>query len=111
MALVLAPEPPLADWLALLDAQIARAPGFFDHRPVLLDLGLLAPEQPRVAGLIEAIAGRGIRVIGTEGAHKSWAGIEKWGIGLGPPGGTPGANAPGAPLSVSPFTNPRPPTP
>ncbi|MBW4090124.1 MAG: septum site-determining protein MinC [Proteobacteria bacterium] len=86
MALVLAPEPPLADWLAALDAQIARAPGFFDQRPVLLDLGLLPPDQPGVAGLIEAIAGRGIRIIGTEGAHKSWAGVEKWGIGLGPPG-------------------------
>jgi septum site-determining protein MinC len=91
MALVLAPEPPLAEWLALLDAQIARAPGFFDRRPVLLDLGLLPPEQPGVAGLIEQIAGRGIRVIGTEGAHPSWAGVEKWGVGLGPPGGAQGS--------------------
>ena len=90
MALVLAPEPPLADWLAALDAQIARAPGFFDQRPVLLDLGLLAPDQQGVAGLIETIAARGIRVIGTEGAHPSWEGVEKWGIGLGPSGGPSG---------------------
>ncbi|MGH7041311.1 MAG: septum site-determining protein MinC [Acetobacteraceae bacterium] len=96
MALVLAPEPPLADWLAALDAQIARAPGFFDHRPVLLDLGLLAPDQPGVAGLIEVIAGRGIRVIGTEGAHPSWAGVEKWGVGLGPPGAAAKGTAPGS---------------
>ncbi len=92
MALVLAPEPPLADWLAALDAQIARAPGFFDRRPVLLDLGLLAPDQTGVAGLIEAIAGRGIRIIGTEGAHTSW-GVEKWGVGLGPPGPAAGGGA------------------
>ncbi len=92
MALVLAPEPPLADWLAALDAQIARAPGFFDQRPVLLDLGLLPPDQTGVAGLIEAIAGRGIRIIGTEGAHKSWA-VEKWGTGLGPPGPAPAGGA------------------
>ncbi len=79
MALVLAPEPPLADWLAALDAQIARAPAFFDSRPVLLDLAALPREQPDVAGLIGGLAERGIRIIGTEGAHPSWQGVEKWG--------------------------------
>ncbi len=85
MALVLTPELPLPGWLAALDGQIARAPSFFDARPVLLDLGLLPPEQPAVAELLEAIAGRGVRIIGTEGAHKSWPGVAKWGGGLGPP--------------------------
>jgi septum site-determining protein MinC len=79
MALVLAPEPPLSEWLAALDAQIARAPSFFDSRPVLLDLAGLPREQPDVAGLIAALAARGIRIIGTEGAHPSWIGVEKWG--------------------------------
>jgi len=83
MALVLAPEPPLAEWLAALDAQIARAPSFFDSRPVLLDLAALPREQPNVAGLIELLAGRGIRIIGTEGAHPSWQGVEKWGGPIG----------------------------
>lgn len=87
MALVLAPEPPLADWLAALDGQISRAPSFFDTRPVLLDFGLLPPDQPDVAALVETIAARGIRIIGTEGAHPSWAGMAKWGGSLGPPGG------------------------
>jgi septum site-determining protein MinC len=89
MALVLAPEPPLAEWLAALDAQIARAPSFFDSRPVLLDLAALPREQPNVAGLIELLAGRGIRIIGTEGAHPSWQGVEKWGgpIATGAKGG------------------------
>ena len=85
MALVLAPEPPLAGWLGALDAQIARAPGFFDGRPVLIDLGALPPEQPDVAGLLQSLADRGIRIIGTEGAHKSWAGVARWGGSLGPP--------------------------
>ena len=79
MALVLAPEPPLAVWLAALDAQIARAPSFFEARPVLLDLAGLPREQQDVAGLISAIATRGIRIIGTEGAHPSWRGVERWG--------------------------------
>lgn len=83
MALVLAPEPPLPEWLAALDAQIARAPSFFDARPVLLDLAALPREQPNVAGLMELLAGRGIRIIGTEGAHPSWQGVEKWGGPIG----------------------------
>jgi septum site-determining protein MinC len=83
MALVLAPEPPLQEWVAALDAQIARAPSFFDSRPVLLDLGGLPREQPDVAALITALADRGIRIIGTEGAHPSWKGVEKWGGSIG----------------------------
>jgi len=88
MALVLAPEPPLQEWIAALDAQIARAPSFFDSRPVLLDLAGLPREQPDVAALIAALAARGIRIIGTEGAHPSWKGVEKWG---GPIGTSKGA--------------------
>jgi septum site-determining protein MinC len=79
MALVLAPEPPVADWLHALDAQIARAPSFFDARPVIVDLAALPREQPDVAGLIQAMAERGIRIIGTEGAHPSWHDVAKWG--------------------------------
>lgn len=92
MALVLAPEPPLPAWLAALDAQIGRAPGFFEGRPVLIDLGGLAPEQEGVGALLQALADRGVRIIGTEGAHKSWDGVARWGGSLGPPpppGGAP----------------------
>lgn len=88
MALVLAPEPPVPAWLAALDAQIAHAPAFFDSRPVILDLGLLPPDQPDVAGLIQGLADRGIRIIGAEGAHPSWPGIAKWGGPIGPAGAT-----------------------
>jgi septum site-determining protein MinC len=78
MALVLAPEPPLEDWLDALDAQIKRSPSFFDGRPVVLDLGALPIEQPNVAGLLHTLHDRGIRIIGTEGAHPSWQGLEHW---------------------------------
>jgi septum site-determining protein MinC len=78
MALVLAPEPPVADWLDALDAQISRSPSFFAGRPVVLDLGALPSEQPDVAGLLQRLNGRGIRIIGTEGAHPSWQGLEAW---------------------------------
>jgi len=79
MALVLAPEPPAEEWLRALDAQIERSPSFFEGRPVIVDLGSLPREQPNVAGLIEMLRERGIRVIGTEGAHPSWPGLENWG--------------------------------
>ncbi len=79
MVLVLAPEPPLNEWLTALDAQINRAPAFFEARPVILDLTVLPREQPNVSGLIQVLADRGIRIIGTEGAHPSWQGVAKWG--------------------------------
>lgn len=88
MALVLAPEPPLPDWLAALDAQIDRSPSFFDNRPVVLDLAALPREQPDIAGLFAALDSRGIHIIGTEGAHPSWTGIPAWGRPL-PTGGRP----------------------
>ena len=78
MALVLAPEPPVDDWLEALDAQVKRSPSFFDGRPVVLDLGALPIEQPDVAGVLHRLSQRGIRIIGTEGAHPSWQGLEPW---------------------------------
>jgi septum site-determining protein MinC len=86
MALVLAPETPLATWLVALDAQIERSPSFFDNRPVVLDLAGLPPEQPDIEALMGQLERRGIRVIGTEGAHPSWHGVETWGRPL-PSGG------------------------
>jgi septum site-determining protein MinC len=78
MALVLAPERPVEDWLDALDAQIKRSPSFFDGRPVVLDLGGLPSEEPNVADLLQRLSGRGIRIIGTEGQHPSWQGLEAW---------------------------------
>jgi septum site-determining protein MinC len=88
MALVLAPETPLPDWLRALDAQIERSPTFFDNRPVVLDLAMLPADHPNVEGLLRQLEERGIRIIGTEGAHPSWKGIEAWGRPL-PSGGRP----------------------
>ena len=82
MALVLAPEVPLENWLKSLDAQMERSPNFFDARPVVVDLGAIPREQPGVAQFLQLLEQRGIRIIGTEGAHPSWAGIEAWGRSL-----------------------------
>jgi septum site-determining protein MinC len=79
MALVLAPEVPLDRWLGALDAQMERSPNFFDARPVVVDLGSVPREQPNVAQFLQLLERRGIRIIGTEGAHSAWEGIEAWG--------------------------------
>jgi septum site-determining protein MinC len=79
MALVLAPEVPLDNWLNALDAQMERSPNFFDARPVVVDLGSVPREQQGVAQFLQMLEQRGIRIIGTEGAHPSWDGIEAWG--------------------------------
>src|ERR1700733_3461127 len=76
MALVLAPEVPLNDWLTALDGQMERSPNFFDARPVVVDLGSVPREQPGVAQFLQLLEKRGIRIIGTERAHPAWEGIE-----------------------------------
>ncbi|MGH7069373.1 MAG: septum site-determining protein MinC [Acetobacteraceae bacterium] len=76
MAIVLTPEPPLADWLTALDAQIKAAPTFFDQQAVIVELIALPAETPDVAGFLEQLEQRGIRIIDTEGAHPSWRGVK-----------------------------------
>jgi septum site-determining protein MinC len=107
MALVLAPEVPLDTWLGALDAQMERSPNFFDARPVVVDLGSVPREQPGVAQFLQLLEQRGIRIIGTEGAHPSWAGIEAWGRPL-PVSNNPGREieAPAAkPIKPAQFTD------
>lgn len=76
MALVLVPEPPVADWLAGLDTQMQRSPAFFAGKPVVADLTALAAVPEVVAGLLEALAARGIRVVGIEGAEPAVSGYD-----------------------------------
>jgi septum site-determining protein MinC len=94
MALVLAPELPLQGWLNALDAQMQRSPNFFDSRPVVLDLTGVPREQNGIAEFIQLLEQRGIRIIGTEGAHPSWAGIEAWGRPM------PAPSRPGRPVDI-----------
>jgi len=79
VAIVLAPEPPVEEWLAVLDAEIARAPSFFAGRPTVVDLSLVAPD--RAEALVADLRGeRGIRIIGIEGVAEQGPG--SWGLPL-----------------------------
>jgi septum site-determining protein MinC len=87
MALVLSPEPPLAGWLQGLDAQLAKSASFFAGRPVILDLGLLRPDDEGLSDLYDALTGRGVRIISIEGGDPSWHAIAGWEWPLGFEGG------------------------
>jgi septum site-determining protein MinC len=75
MALVLAPEPPVDEWLRELDAVLARSPTFFVGRAVVLDVASFSAGKAEIMDLIPALHDRGIRIIGLEGADPSIEGV------------------------------------
>ncbi len=68
LALVLKPEQPLTAWFAELDEWLARSPGFFTGKPLILDLAGLGFARADIVALIEELRGRAIRILGVEGA-------------------------------------------
>ncbi len=68
MAFVIAPEAPLEAWLTELDAQMSRSPGFFEARPVIIDLTGIAGSEPGTETLLADLEKRGISVIDVENA-------------------------------------------
>ncbi|SFO67349.1 septum site-determining protein MinC [Mesorhizobium sp. NFR06] len=66
VAFTLTPEAPIADWLEGLDRWIANSPGYFNGRPVVLDLNTLQPGPEEIAALVGTLARRGIRVYAIE---------------------------------------------
>lgn len=78
MALALVPQPPLEQWFAELDSQIARAPGFFNNRPVVIDITFIPRNDPDLARLIGLFTARGVRVLGVEGAEQGFTPPASW---------------------------------
>jgi septum site-determining protein MinC len=68
MAFVLSPESPLQAWVAELDAQMRRSPGFFEARPVVVDFAAVLIDDPGLDGLLTALEQRGLSVIDVENA-------------------------------------------
>jgi len=67
VAFSLAPEPPIADWLAAIDEWIRSSAGFFVGRPVVLDLAAVSLSSAAVAHLVSELEARDIRIMGIEG--------------------------------------------
>lgn len=71
VAFVFAPTVPIQDWLAEIDATIARSPGFFAGRPVVVDLSAVDLSQSGIAHLLASLQERSIRVLGLEGVDEA----------------------------------------
>jgi septum site-determining protein MinC len=67
LAFALAPEAPIANWLAELDLWLRGSPGFFAGRPAVLDLAAVRLTSPGISHLISELGDRGIRILGIEG--------------------------------------------
>jgi septum site-determining protein MinC len=67
VAFVFSPVVPIAGWLEEIDATLARSPGFFVGKPVVLDLSAVELSQAGIAHLITSLEQRNIRVLGIEG--------------------------------------------
>jgi septum site-determining protein MinC len=67
VAFVFSPAAPIVNWLELLDTTLARSPGFFVGKPVVLDLSALDLSPQAIAHLVKSIEARDIRILGIEG--------------------------------------------
>ena len=67
VALAFCPVVPIAGWLEEIDATLARSPGFFAGKPVVLDLSAVDLSQSAIAHLIKSLEQRNIRILGIEG--------------------------------------------
>lgn len=67
IAIVLTPENPAKDWFAELDRIIARSPGFFIDRPIILDVRGKKMPIEELEEVLSELARRSIRVMGIDG--------------------------------------------
>jgi septum site-determining protein MinC len=67
VAFTFCPVVPIAGWLEEVDATLARSPGFFVGRPVVLDLSAVDLSPSAIAHLVTNLEQRNIRILGIEG--------------------------------------------
>src|SRR5712671_5100963 len=67
VAFVFCPVVPIVGWLEEIDATLARSPGFFVGKPVVLDLSAVDLSQSAIAHRVTSLEQRSIRVLGIEG--------------------------------------------
>ena len=71
VAFTFSPVVPIAGWLEELDATLARSPGFFLGKPVVIDLSAVDLSQSAIVHLVTSLEQRNIRVLGLEGVDAS----------------------------------------
>ena len=70
VAFVFSPVVPIVDWLAEIDATLARSPGYFVGKPIVLDLASVDLSSGAIAHLLGSLNERSIRVLGIEGVDE-----------------------------------------
>jgi septum site-determining protein MinC len=70
VAFVFTPVVPIVDWLSEIDATLARSPGYFVGKPIVLDLASVDLSTPAISHLLGSLDERGIRVLGIEGVDE-----------------------------------------
>lgn len=71
VAFVFTPVVPIVDWLSEIDATLARSPGYFVGKPIVLDLAAVDLSTSAISHLLGSLDERGIRVLGIEGVDES----------------------------------------
>jgi septum site-determining protein MinC len=70
VAFVFSPVVPIVEWLAEIDATLARSPGYFVGKPIVLDLAAVDLSSSAIAHLVGSLNDRSIRVLGIEGVEE-----------------------------------------
>ena len=70
VAFVFSPVVPIVDWLAEIDATLARSPGYFVGKPIVLDLSAVDLSSSAIGHLLGSLGERNIRVLGIEGVDE-----------------------------------------
>jgi septum site-determining protein MinC len=70
VAFVFSPVVPIVEWLAEIDATLARSPGYFVGKPIVLDLASVDLSSSAIAHLLGSLNERNIRVLGIEGVDE-----------------------------------------
>jgi septum site-determining protein MinC len=76
MAVVLTPEPPIAEWVAEIAERIKGAETFLAGASVVLDLSAVQISRLAIAHLISELEQRGIRVLGLENIDPASTGAD-----------------------------------
>ncbi|SDO58158.1 septum site-determining protein MinC [Afipia sp. GAS231] len=71
VAFVFSPVVPIVEWLSEIDATLARSPGYFVGKPIVLDLAAVDLSTSAISHLLGSLDERGIRVLGVEGVDES----------------------------------------
>ncbi|MBR0935867.1 septum site-determining protein MinC [Bradyrhizobium jicamae] len=71
VAFVFSPVVPIVSWLEEIDATLARSPGFFTGKPVVLDLSAVDLSQAAITHLVGSLDQRNIRILGIEGVDEA----------------------------------------